>query len=79
MYVWFYQNNRNSSIRYSQQKTTKIKNFTVQLDHTTSEVKACWIRGLDFNAQKIKVLDHFHYSGEFRIWATIIATLSVEV
>ena len=45
------------------------KFFTGQLDQTTSEVKACWICGLDFNAQDIKVLDHCHYSGEFLGWA----------
>ena len=45
------------------------KIFTGQLDQTKSEVKACWICGLDFNAQDIKVLDHCHYSGEFLSWA----------
>ena len=45
------------------------KIFTGQLDQTKSEVKACWICGLDFNAQDIKVLDHCHYSGEFLGWA----------
>ena len=45
------------------------KIFTGQLDLTTSEAKACWICGLDFNEQDIKVLDHCHYSGEFLGWA----------
>ena len=43
--------------------------FTGQLDQTTSEVKACWICGLDYNAQEIKLLDQCHYSDDFIGWA----------
>ena len=45
------------------------KIYTGQLHQTTSEVKACWICRLDFNAQDIKVLDHCHYSAECLGWA----------
>ena len=50
--------------------TTENNNkiFTGQLNQTTSEVKAYWICGLDFNAQVIEVLYHCHYSGELLGW-----------
>ena len=57
------------SLAYDIHNRKQHKIFTGQLDQTTSEVKACWICGLDFNAQDIKVLDYCHYSGEFLGWA----------
>ena len=45
------------------------KVFTGQLDQTTSEIKACWICGLDLKAQEIKLLDQCYYSVEFPGWA----------
>ena len=56
------------SLAYNNRKQ-QHKVFSGQLDQTTSELKACWICGLDFNAQEIKMIDHCQFLCEFLGWA----------